>query len=203
MRNGLLNMRSCFYAVLAVVILMVCAVGCDTSDGKTEEFPDWKNTNLRFFQSLSDSVEKGQKDKRWTRMLTWTKTDSSATKQVTDYIIVQKLQIGTSEGKCPLYTDSVKVQYLGRLLPSTSYPKGLIFDKTGSDEELNPETFTNRKFLVSSLTAGFSTALQNMHKGDWWRIYVPHTLGYGETAGNSIPAYSVLIFDIRLTDFWH
>ena len=40
-----------------------------------------------------------------------------------------------------------------------------------------------------------------MHRGDYWRIYVPSDLGYGSSATSSIPAYSVLIFDLTLVDF--
>ena len=41
-----------------------------------------------------------------------------------------------------------------------------------------------------------------MHRGDYWRIYIPYQLGYGGTARSSIPAYSTLVFDLRLEDFW-
>jgi len=41
-----------------------------------------------------------------------------------------------------------------------------------------------------------------MHKGDHWRVTIPYQLAYGETASGVIPAYSTLVFDIWLTDFW-
>ena len=36
--------------------------------------------------------------------------------------------------------------------------------------------------------------------GDHWMVYIPFTLGYGKTkqTGSSIPAYSNLIFDLRM-----
>jgi FKBP-type peptidyl-prolyl cis-trans isomerase FklB len=50
---------------------------------------------------------------------------------------------------------------------------------------------------------GFSTALQNMHRGDYWRVIVPYQLGYNKESKTGIPAYSTLVFDIWLVDFWH
>jgi FKBP-type peptidyl-prolyl cis-trans isomerase FklB len=46
-----------------------------------------------------------------------------------------------------------------------------------------------------------------MHVGDRWRVRIPYTLAYGESANTSgsvtIPAYSNLVFEIALYDFWH
>jgi len=61
---------------------------------------------------------------------------------------------------------------------------------------------TPTKFAVSGVVKGFSTALMRMHRGDHWRIYIPYQLGYGSGARSVIPAYSTLIFDLRLEDFW-
>ena len=56
---------------------------------------------------------------------------------------------------------------------------------------------------------GWTTAMMQMKKGltrdkgDVWRIYVPATLGYeGRTDVSGIPAYSTLIFDLNLVDFY-
>ncbi len=186
-----------------IIFFLLCCLfvtSCDTADNTVEEYPDWQAKNSKFFQNLLDSIDKGQKDKSWEKILTWTKTDSGNVSS-TDYIIVHKLHLGES-GNCPLYTDSAKVQYLGRLLPSTSYPQGAIFDQTGTGTKLDPATYVPTKFAVSSVVVGFSTALQHMHKGDWWQIYIPYTLAYGESGSSGIPGYSTLIFELRLVDFW-
>ena len=47
------------------------------------------------------------------------------------------------------------------------------------------------------------TALQHMHVGDYWRVYVPYQLGYKGVAQTGIPAYSTLIFDIYLCEYFH
>ena len=49
---------------------------------------------------------------------------------------------------------------------------------------------------------GFSTALQAMHIGDYWRVYIPSDLGYGSAgSGSNVPGNSLLIFDLILIDY--
>ena len=56
--------------------------------------------------------------------------------------------------------------------------------------------------VMEKLMAGMGpTALQNMHKGDYWRVYIPSELGYGTSDYSTIPGYSVLVFDLTLLDF--
>jgi FKBP-type peptidyl-prolyl cis-trans isomerase FklB len=41
-----------------------------------------------------------------------------------------------------------------------------------------------------------------MHIGDYWRVYVPSDLGYGDSgSGTAVPGGSVLIFDLILVDY--
>jgi FKBP-type peptidyl-prolyl cis-trans isomerase FklB len=50
---------------------------------------------------------------------------------------------------------------------------------------------------------GYTTALLHMHRGDYWRVFIPADLAYGEggNSSGSIPGYSVVIFDLTLIDF--
>ena len=61
------------------------------------------------------------------------------------------------------------------------------------------------QFLVNGVITGWTTALQYMHPGDVWRIYIPYSLAYGESGNSSgsvtIPGYSTLIFDVELYAF--
>jgi peptidylprolyl isomerase len=45
---------------------------------------------------------------------------------------------------------------------------------------------------------GWQIALQQMHVGDKWVIYIPHEMGYGTKACAGIPACSTLIFEVEL-----
>ena len=121
-----------------------------------------------------------------------------------NHIIVHVLESG-SETKSPLLTDYASVHYMGRLIPSTTYTAGLIFDKSWSSNTFNALTSRPTHFEVRGVVDGFATALQQMHRGDHWVIYIPYQLGYGavKAGGGTIPAYSTLIFDVRLVDFAH
>ena len=91
----------------------------------------------------------------------------------------------------------MSVRYTGQLLPSTSYPAGYIFDTT-SPAGTTDATAGVAHMAINSLTDGFATALQHMHIGDKWDVYVPWTLAYGAKGNKSIPGYSVLKFEISL-----
>jgi FKBP-type peptidyl-prolyl cis-trans isomerase len=87
--------------------------------------------------------------------------------------------------KSPLATDKVTVHYTGRLIDGT------VFDSsTGRD----PITFE-----VGGVIAGWTEALQLMKEGDKWMIYLPYDIAYGERgAGDQIPPYATLIFEVEL-----
>lgn len=51
---------------------------------------------------------------------------------------------------------------------------------------------------LSDLIQGWIIALQQMHVGDRWEIYIPAEMGYGKFSQPGIPGGSTLIFDIEL-----
>lgn len=197
---------------LAVMLfsLVLGTVSCSEEDNTIEEYPDWQATNDAFFDRLSDSVkallaaDPARTD--WKRIKSWSKSDVHEGAN-SDYIIVHVEQSApASETAMPLYTDTVTVSYTGRLLPSLSYPAGFIFDRTFYGD-YNPELSSCAKFAVgnsygNNLVDGFATALQQMRRGDRWTVYIPYQLGYRGTANGDVPAYSTLIFDLVLRDFW-
>lgn len=192
--------------MFVMAMLSVWALAsCSEEDNTVEEFPDWQNRNETFFSHLSDSVKSllaaNPSRTDWKRIKTWSK---SAETEVADddYIIVHvEKAADASETACPLYTDSVSVSYTGRLLPSTSYASGYVFDRTFYGD-YDPEVSARVKFAVAGVVDGFSTALQAMRRGDHWTVYIPYNLAYETSANGSIPAYSTLVFDLVLVDFW-
>jgi len=93
--------------------------------------------------------------------------------------------ISSGSGKAPLATDKVTVHYAGKLIDGT------IFD---SSEGGDPVTLD-----VNGVIPGWTEALQLMHEGDKWELFIPFPLGYGERgAGEQIPPYSTLIFVVEL-----
>lgn len=189
------------FALLSPLVL----ASCSEDDNTVEEFPDWRNTNEAYFSDIL-STAKANTDGSWKVFLSYALEDTIPTTD-NDYIAVKVLREGPSAADdvnyehCPMFTDSVKVNYRGRLVPSTSYAEGYVFDQSYvSDEPDN--TSLPVKFRVGDLVTGFTTALQYMHIGDYWRVYIPYWLGYGSTGSTSIPAYSTLIFDIELKAYY-
>ena len=119
--------------------------------------------------------------------------------------------IRSSDGvETPGYSDTVLVNYRGRLIPSKTYPEGNIFDESYLGK-LDPEVNVPQKMNVAGLSIlrGWTTAVSHMRKGltratgDVWRVYIPSTLAYeGNTSVSGVPAYSTLIFDLNLVDFY-
>ena len=117
--------------------------------------------------------------------------------------MVRVVKNGSGSG-CPLYTDSVLADYQGRLIPSATYRDGYVFDQSWYGDEYAQASARPAHLSVSGVVDGFTTALQNMHIGDNWVVYIPYQLGYYATAqsNGSIPAYSTLIFDIHLRGYY-
>jgi FKBP-type peptidyl-prolyl cis-trans isomerase len=94
--------------------------------------------------------------------------------------------VTSGKGKMPAAESSVTVHYTGKLIDGT------VFDS--SVERGSPATFG-----VSQVIAGWTEAMQLMHEGDKWILYIPAELAYGERgAGGQIPPYSALIFEVEL-----
>lgn len=100
-----------------------------------------------------------------------------------DGLQYQVLVAGT--GSRPIATDSVRVDYVGKLMDGT------VFDSS----------ITRGKPLVigvSQVIKGWTEALKLMPVGSRWRLFIPASLGYGIRQAGSIPPNSVLIFDVDL-----
>ncbi len=94
--------------------------------------------------------------------------------------------IKPGQGASPKAADTVRVNYEGTLLD------GKVFDSSRRSGQ--PATFR-----VDGVIPGWTEALQLMHVGDKWRVFVPSELAYGANgAGGVIGPHSVLIFDIEL-----
>ena len=187
---------------LFLFAFLLLPVSCSVESDEVEEFPHWEKTNTDYWNNLyaetTQRIAAGDTD--WKILKKWSLPDSLHTAN-TQYIIVHVLNVGSGSGS-PLFTDSVRVHYTGHLLPSTSYENGYQFN-TSFKNGATAETSAPAQFLVSQLTDGFATAVQHMHIGDKWEVYVPSDLGYGDTGnGGSIPGHSVLVFDIQLVSYY-
>jgi FKBP-type peptidyl-prolyl cis-trans isomerase FklB len=94
--------------------------------------------------------------------------------------------IDAGSGAKPGKTDTVTVEYTGRLIDGT------VFDST--EKTGKPATFQ-----VSQVIPGWTEALQLMPAGSTWEIYVPANLAYGpRSVGGPIGPNETLIFKIHL-----
>ena len=194
-------------AFVVVCLLPFGLTACSEQDDTVEEFANWQEVNEQYFSSLYAQTQQriASGDSSWKIIRKWSLPETSHP-EIDNYIVVQVLSEGQGEG-CPLYTDSVRCMYEGRLIPSTNYSSGWVFNCSFAGT-FDPSTATAAQFAVSDVVDGFSTALQNMRIGDHWKVYIPYNLGYGtkdnkdKTTGSVIvPAYSTLVFDVTLVSY--
>lgn len=96
----------------------------------------------------------------------------------------QVLKEGT--GKQPKATDQVECHYEGTLI------NGQVFDSSYQ----RGQTAT---FGLNQVIAGWTEGVQLMKEGAKYRFFIPYNLAYGERgAGQSIPPYAALVFDVEL-----
>lgn len=195
--------------ILFVLILLVSLFGlaaCTSDeDEAVEEFPNWQTTNSTYWSNMLSETRKkiSQGDKSWRILPSYALEESIVTVPDDRCVIVHELEKGDGTEN-PLFSDTVRINYTGRLLPSTTYKEGLVFESTWSEKH-NPETSAPVKVVVSGLVEGMTTVLQQMHVGDRWAIYIPWQMGYGVNppTNSGIPNYSMLIFDLSLMESWH
>jgi len=96
------------------------------------------------------------------------------------YIITEE---GT--GEHPTATSKVSVFYKGYLT------NGNVFDETTNGSE---------SFYLSNLIEGWQIGIPILKEGGSGTFFVPSALGYGSQSTGSIPANSVLIFEISLVN---
>ncbi|WP_288501943.1 FKBP-type peptidyl-prolyl cis-trans isomerase, partial [uncultured Pseudomonas sp.] len=97
------------------------------------------------------------------------------------YEVVKK-----ADGPQPKPTDVVTVHYEGKLID------GKVFDS--SVERGSPIDLP-----VSGVIPGWVEALQLMHVGEKYKLFIPADLAYGaQSPSPLIPANSVLVFDLEL-----
>lgn len=101
---------------------------------------------------------------------------------------LQYTVIKEGTGANPVATDRVKCHYEGTL------PNGTVFDSSYKRGE--PAVFP-----LNGVIAGWTEGVQLMKEGAKYRFFIPYHLAYGERgAGQSIPPYAALVFDVELLE---
>jgi FKBP-type peptidyl-prolyl cis-trans isomerase FklB len=196
-------MKSLKYILLSVILFPLVGMvsSCSEDNSEEDEFANWQERNDAMTNQWANNSSL-KKIKCFTK-------DTETTGKNSDYIYVEVLEDTPSTDPdykpaastdCPFYTDTVRVAYRARLIPSKNYPEGSVMDESFTGN------FSWRTADVTDGTGwieGFATALMNMHVGDRWRVYVPYQLAYGSSSGTGRPAYSNMVFEMALFDFWH
>lgn len=110
-----------------------------------------------------------------------TKDGVKTLKDGLQYKVIKK-----GDGPQPDANDSVTVDYTGKLIDGT------VFDS--SKKRGKPVTFP-----VNAVIPGWTEALQLMHAGGEYKLFIPPDLAYGERgAGSQIGPNETLVFDVKL-----
>ena len=92
-------------------------------------------------------------------------------------------QAGTGKAVVNLCSN-ITIKYVGKLT------NGTIFDQTPMGE--------TRTFVLGQLIVGWQKGIPLISSGGKITLYIPPSLGYGSSPAGTIPANSILIFDIEL-----
>lgn len=82
--------------------------------------------------------------------------------------------------------------------------RGSVVTVHYTGKTINGKTFDSSRggvapaFRLRELITGWIIALQHMHVGDKWEIYIPAEKAYGRINQPGIPGGSVLVFEIEL-----
>lgn len=202
-----------YLSIIALAAITCVGFTACAETEETSEYDDWANRNVAWLTNIADSASNNPTDTtareagKWLILKSLKLVQDLGTPTITpdnmkDYIYVKILSSGSSTSGRPMYTDSVKVDYRGYLMPTDSHPEGLIFDQSYG-QDFNSKTDVPTSFKVNGVVSGWQTALQHMHIGDRWIVYIPQELAYGTSASGGIPAYSTLKFDMHLDSFRH
>lgn len=99
-------------------------------------------------------------------------------------ILYKVIRKGNGSGPTPNRSSVVTAHYTGRTI------NGRKFDTSRGG--------VAPAFRLRDLIPGWIIALQQMHIGDKWEIYIPAEQGYGRMNQPGIPGGSTLIFEIEL-----
>ncbi len=94
------------------------------------------------------------------------------------------LKSGNPQAPSPTRRSIITAHYTGWTI------NGKKFDSSRSSTPL--------AMRLSDLIEGWIVAMQQMHVGDHWELYIPSEKGYGKFSQPGIPGGSTLIFEVEL-----
>lgn len=112
------------------------------------------------------------------------KAQEPGVKPIDKGILYKRIKSGDPKGRMPNRNSVVTVHYTGKTI------NGKTFDSSRGG--------VAPAFWLRELIPGWIIALQQMHVGDKWELYIPAEQAYGRLNQPGIPGGSTLIFEIEL-----
>lgn len=195
------------FNLLVVLLVTVSLIGCAETP-ENDEYSNWEQRNEDYIDSVAAAtapfINAGVNyetalEGEMFRILSF-KLEDTLEWSTGDYVYCKVIRKGAGV-ESPNYSDSVKINFRVRLIPTESYTQGVVVDQSYKTPYLDPSINVPRAYALPKLVNGMISAVQYMKEGDIWRMYIPYKLGYGSTSQTYIPAYSTLIFDVNLISF--
>ena len=171
-------------SMVAVLALCGLMASCSEDDNTYDPYANWEARNAEYFLQIVDSARQAIAEAKslygdqwedhceWRMYKSLTKSPSWQAGVTDSYLVNNEMRTRQT-----VFSQSYVGDFdLNRAVPALMTPAPAV--------------------------AGFSTALQYMHVGDNWLVYIPSALGYGSQAQSSIPAYSTLTFHVNLADYY-
>ncbi|WP_337788604.1 FKBP-type peptidyl-prolyl cis-trans isomerase [Phocaeicola plebeius] len=216
--------KNLFWLIALLFTLSFGFMSCAEDTAVEDPYANWNDRNVRYLDSIADVARANEipelnEVEKWVIKRNYKISNGSSLNpglggssvstnpfetppSVNDSVYMKVLEVGKGSNRIsPLYTDTVSVYYRGELI------NGTVFDQNYSgdlDTEVHvPTHFALQADQTDGLIVGWITALQYMKEGDRVKLYIPSALGYGTQSQSSIPANSVLIFDLKLEKVIH
>ena len=195
---------------LLLLLPLLLLASCKDSEEASDKHYNWKERNAQWFAEVYDAAQaeiasaKAQYGNEWGEHCNWRVYKTLLKSQdvqgpSTDYIVCKINERGDGDWS-PAYTDSVRLHYRGWIMDE-NYPASkdncTVFSQTYFGD-FDAKTAAPMAMPVTATVEGFMTAIQYMVKGDDWDVYIPEQLAYGEAASDAVPAYSTLLYRLRI-----
>lgn len=196
-------------AMFVMTLFAAMTVSCDENKDEGTYDAHWRSLNEAFLDSLGNAFKaQGGEGKGELKRIV-----PMSDRTVPIYYTIVGADKGyVGDGDEALFSDTAIVYY------KTMDITGKVLDSNFSGEYPDTAFDIPSEFAVGGMLAsgsgiiyGWSEILQYMRppkggtdsKGDFFRVYIPWSLAYGEDDYNDIKGYSLLVFDINLVGVKH
>lgn len=163
------------FAATAAAILLLA--GCGQNDKKVSELEE----RVRYLESKDPKFSHAFQLEEIAKLF----PSAQSTESGLHYIVEKE-----GEGESPESGQMVTAHYHGTLLD------GEVFDSSVTRGQ--PFSFP---VGMGRVIKGWDEAFLEMKKGEKRKLILPAKIAYGQRAAGSIPANSILVFDVELLDF--